>query len=218
MLEEGDLPLPVKEHEKIARRLERKEREMQALQKELAASKATGERWISRSMAAEARAARAEATGTVLEKQSDSMAAQLQLMKTQKQAAVAAEVGRARELETALAMEGERVRLANLRAAAAEQKRITIPDATKVRGPAGRTLAALLAEGQQPAPEPEPTPAPKRRSKWKKVGATRLGALGARGAGTQSDLAVGGKTSGAQKVKSLPTGLGAVGRRLLEIG
>ena len=132
VLEEGDLPLPVKEHEKIARRLERKEREMQALQKELAASKATGERWISRSMAAEARAARAEATGTVLEKQSDSMAAQLQLMKTQKQAAVAAEVGRARELETALAMEGERVRLANLRAAAAEQKRITIPDATKV--------------------------------------------------------------------------------------
>ena len=89
MLEEGDLPLPVKEHEKIARRLERKEREMQALQKELAASKATGERWISRSMAAEARAARAEATGTVLEKQSDSMAAQVQLMKTQKQAAVA---------------------------------------------------------------------------------------------------------------------------------
>ena len=115
VLEEGDLPLPVKEHEKIARRLERKEREMQALQKELAASKATGERWISRSMAAEARAARAEATGTVLEKQSDSMAAQLQLMKTQKQAAVAAEVGRARELETALAMEGERVRLARCR-------------------------------------------------------------------------------------------------------
>lgn len=123
LLEEGDIPLPVRVQERQSRQLERLERKQEKLNAELLQSKATSERWTARALAAEARATRAENTAAELQKRIETAEAELQLVKQQKRAAVGAEVQRQRKLEEQLSMQAERVRLANIRATAASQTR-----------------------------------------------------------------------------------------------
>ena len=124
LLEEADIPLPVRTQERQSRQLERLIRDKEKLSSELLETNATSQRWTARALAAEARAARAEATAAELEMRAETAKAELSLVKEQKRAAVGKEVKRQRDLEAQLSMQAERVRLANMRARAVAQERL----------------------------------------------------------------------------------------------
>ena len=137
LLEEADIPLPVREQERLSRRVDRLVRGTDDLTDQLTESRATGERWTARALAAEARAARAEANAADLELKNDVLCAEVGFVRNQKREAVKVEVLRQRELEAQLSMQAERVRLANLRANAASQERSEQQRQRQVPGESG---------------------------------------------------------------------------------